>query len=185
MLEGVFSHGVPPRKVALWCEKRYSSNMRGNMSHRPVEHTFTELMVKTDQAEFERIIEIAKEIATRQSDRDIQKTPFKNGVTSLTRLSGQEYPGSVMLTMVKLDKMLPSKKKYDVAIEKCYSRLLWLTLSLNVCLNKPRKTESEVLLFQKKSYISPTVQVPNWTAARNNIIVWTPFGEIPLYHSLS
>jgi hypothetical protein len=29
-----------------------------------------------------------------------------------------------------------------------FSRLLWLTLSLNVCLNKPRKTESEVLILQ-------------------------------------
>jgi hypothetical protein len=55
-----------------------------------------------------------------------------------------------MLTMVTLDKMLPSRKNHDVAIEKGYSILLWLTLSLNVCLNKPRKTESEVLLLQKK-----------------------------------
>jgi hypothetical protein len=62
MLEGVFSHVVPPRKVSLWCEKRYSSNVRGNMSHRPVEQHFTESMVKTDQAEFERRIKIAKEI---------------------------------------------------------------------------------------------------------------------------
>jgi hypothetical protein len=35
MLEGIFSHVVPPRKVSLWCEKRFSSNVRGNMSHRP------------------------------------------------------------------------------------------------------------------------------------------------------
>jgi hypothetical protein len=84
MLEGVFSPVVPPRKVALWCEKRYSSNMRGKMSHRPAEHNFTESMVKTNQAEFERRIKIAKEIATIQSDRDIPKTPFNNGVTSLT-----------------------------------------------------------------------------------------------------
>jgi hypothetical protein len=84
MLEGVFSHVIPPRKLALWCEKRYSSNMRGNMSNRPTEHNFTETMVKTDQAEFERRIKIAKEIATRHSDHDIPKTPFNNGVTSLT-----------------------------------------------------------------------------------------------------
>jgi hypothetical protein len=71
ILEGVFSHAVPPIKVVLWCEKRYSSNMRGNMSHRPTEHNFTESMVKTDQAEFERRIKIAKEIATIHSDRDI------------------------------------------------------------------------------------------------------------------
>jgi hypothetical protein len=151
MLEGVLSHIVLPRKVALWCEKRYSSNMRGNTSHRPAEHNFTESMVKTYQAEFERRIKIAMEIATRQSDRDIPKTSFNNGVTSLTRLSGQEYPGLVMPAMVILDKMLPSRKNHDVAIEKGYSRLLWLTLSLNVCLNNPRKTESEVLLLQKKN----------------------------------
>jgi hypothetical protein len=124
--------------------------MRGNMSHRPAEHNFTESMVKTDQAEFERRIKIPKEIATIQSDRDIPKTQFNNSVTSLIRLSGQEYPGLVMLTMVTLDKMLPSRKNHDVAIEKGYSRLLWLTLSLNLCLNKPRKTESEVLLLNKK-----------------------------------
>jgi hypothetical protein len=86
------------------------------MSHRPTKHNFTESMVKTDQAEFERRIKIAKEIATRQRDRYIPKTPFNNGVTSLTRLSGQEYPGLVMLTMVSLDKMLPSRKNPDFAI---------------------------------------------------------------------
>jgi hypothetical protein len=120
------------------------------MSYHPAEHHFTESMVKTDQAEFERRIKIAKEIATRQSDRDIPQTPFNNGVTSLTRLPGQEYPGLVMLTMITLEKMLPSRKHHDVAIEKGFSRLLCLTLSLNVCLNKPRKSESEVLLLQKK-----------------------------------
>jgi hypothetical protein len=83
-LKGYFPNVVPSRKVSLWCEKRYGSNMRGNMSHRPADHNFTESMVKTDQAEFERLIKISKEIATRQSDRDIPKTPFNNGVTSLT-----------------------------------------------------------------------------------------------------
>jgi hypothetical protein len=60
MLEGVFSHVVPPIKVALWCEKRYISNMREKVSHRPAEHNFTESMVKTDQAYFERRIKISK-----------------------------------------------------------------------------------------------------------------------------
>jgi hypothetical protein len=34
-------------------------------------------MVKTDQAESERRINIAKEIATRQSDRDIPKNSIQ------------------------------------------------------------------------------------------------------------
>jgi hypothetical protein len=81
-----------PKKVALWCEKRYNSNIRGRgkITDRPTEHDFTEPMVKTDQAEFERRIKISKEIATIQSDRDIPKKPFNNGIISLTRLPGQE-----------------------------------------------------------------------------------------------
>jgi hypothetical protein len=43
------------------------------MTDRPTKHNFTKSMVKTDQAEFERRIKIAKEIATRQSDNDILK----------------------------------------------------------------------------------------------------------------
>jgi hypothetical protein len=89
MLKGIFSNGVPPRKVDLWCEKRYSSNMRGKISHRPAKHNFTESMVKEDQSEFTRIIKIAKEIATSHSDCYVPKTPFNNGVTSLTCFSGQ------------------------------------------------------------------------------------------------
>jgi hypothetical protein len=84
--------------------------MREKMSHHPAEYNFIESMVKTDQAEFEKSIKIANEIATRQSGYDTPNTPFNNGVTSLTRLSGQEYPGLVMLIMVTLNKMLPSRK---------------------------------------------------------------------------
>jgi hypothetical protein len=29
MIEGVFSHVAPPRKVALWCEKIYNVNTAG------------------------------------------------------------------------------------------------------------------------------------------------------------
>jgi hypothetical protein len=89
MLEGVIYHVAPPRKVSLWCENRYTFNIRGIMTDHPTKHNFTESMVKTIQAELERRIKIAKEIATRQSDLDIPKTTFNNGVTSLTRLTGQ------------------------------------------------------------------------------------------------
>jgi hypothetical protein len=65
ILERVFSHVVPPINVDLWCEKRYNSNIRGRLTDRPTEHNFTKSMVKTDQAEFERRIKIAKEIAER------------------------------------------------------------------------------------------------------------------------
>jgi hypothetical protein len=103
VLEGVFFHVVPQRK----------SNIRGKMTDCPIKHNFTESIVKTDQAEFERRMKIAMEITTRQSDHNITKLPFNNGVTSLTRLAGQEYQDLVMLTMVTLDKMLPSRNNHS------------------------------------------------------------------------
>jgi hypothetical protein len=120
------------------------------MEHRPPQPKPSEAHVKTDQAKFERRIKMAKQIATRQSDRDIPKTPFNNGVTSLTRLTGQEYPGLVMLTLVTLEGMLPTRSAANTALCKRFSLLLWWTLSLNVCLNKPRKTESEVQDLERK-----------------------------------
>jgi hypothetical protein len=75
--------------VSLWCEKRYNSNIRGRLTDCPTKQKFTESMVNTYQAEFERRIKTSKEIATRHSDQDTPKTPFNNGVTSLTRLSGK------------------------------------------------------------------------------------------------
>jgi hypothetical protein len=38
------------------------------------------------------------------------KNKFKNSVTSLSRLTGQKYPGLVMLIMVTLDGMPPVRK---------------------------------------------------------------------------
>ena len=112
--------------------------------------------MKVDQAEFERRLKMAKEVSSRQSDRDVPKTPFNHGVTCLTRLTGQEFPGLVMLTMVCLDGMLPSRNLPNQNLIKRFSHLLWLTLSLNVCLNKPEKTASEVDDLERKTikYVS-------------------------------
>jgi hypothetical protein len=54
MLEGVFSHVVPPRKVYLWCKKRYNSNIRGIMTDRPTKQKFTGSMVKNRSSRFQK-----------------------------------------------------------------------------------------------------------------------------------
>jgi hypothetical protein len=71
----------PPRKVAIWFEKGYKSNIRERKTDLPTEHSLTESMVKKYQAQFERRITIDKDITTRHNDHDIPKTPFNNGVT--------------------------------------------------------------------------------------------------------
>jgi hypothetical protein len=149
-LEGVYSYVTPSKEIARWTKLRYIGDPRGSLRNRPTQVKFMESLVKTDQGEFERRIKIAKTVCTRQSDRDVPKTPFNNGVTSLSRLTGQEYPGLVMLTMVSLDGMLPTSKSPNFTLCKQFSLLLWWTLSLNVSLNKPTKTNTEVNLLETK-----------------------------------
>jgi hypothetical protein len=55
-----------------------------------------------------------------------------------------------MLTMVTLDGMLPTKQApYSIPCRQ-FAKLLWLTLSLNVCLNKPTKTETQLCELEHK-----------------------------------
>jgi hypothetical protein len=102
--------------------------------------------MKVDQAEFERRFKMAKEVSSRQSDRDVPKTQLNHCVTCLTLLTGQELPGLVMLTMVCLDGMLPSRNMPNQNLIKRFSHLLWMTLSLNVCLNKPEKQQVKLMI---------------------------------------
>jgi hypothetical protein len=148
LLQSVYSHVEVDDDVSDWCDRRYSGDTTADIKSRPHPKNAT---MKVDQAEFERRLKMAKEVSSRQSDRDVPKTPFNHGVTCLTRLTGQEYPGLVMLTMVCLDGMLPSRNLPNQNLIKRFSHLLWLTLSLNVCLNKPEKTASEVDDLERKT----------------------------------
>lgn len=83
----------------------------------------------------------------RQSDRDMPKTPFKNGVTDLSCLNGQEYPGLVMLTVVAMKGMLSNMDPISLQHKKETIRLLFMSLSLNEQMCKENNTESSLLLL--------------------------------------
>jgi hypothetical protein len=82
-----------------------------------------------NKAKFEAIFRFLTMCSRRQSDREVPRTPFKNGVTDLTRLNGQEYPGLVMLTLVALKGIL--NDKVDETWHDDIASLLWMMLSLN------------------------------------------------------
>lgn len=78
------------------------------------------------------------------------KTPFRNVVTDLTRLSGQEYVGLCLLVMVALHGAFvslaksgsPKERKKWEGVEDDFILLLMLTLSLDTLLiNKNHKKE--------------------------------------------
>jgi hypothetical protein len=129
LLQSVYYHVEVDDDVSDWCERRYSGNTTSDPKSGPVPKNAT---MKVDQADLERRLKMAKEVSSRQSDRDVPKKPFNHGITCLTRLTGQEIPGLVMINMVCFDRMLPSRNMPKKILIKRFSHLLWLTLSLNV-----------------------------------------------------
>ena len=64
---------------------------------------------KFDSTEYERRIRVLVSYAKQQSNRSMIKcSTFCNGVTQLSRLNGQEYPGLVLLTMICIDGLMSS-----------------------------------------------------------------------------
>ena len=63
-----------------------------------------------DSTEYERRFWVPVSAAKRQSDCSMHKcSSFCNGVTQLSSLSGQEYPGLLLLTFVAIDGLMSSK----------------------------------------------------------------------------
>ena len=69
------------------------------------------------------------------------RAPFRNGVTDQTRLSGQEYPGLCLVTLVAMKGMLSPA---GPAIEKGSYNLIFMALCLEVALTQESYTESQL-----------------------------------------
>jgi hypothetical protein len=104
--------------------------------------TFKNKDYQINKAKFEAIFRFLTMCTHRQSNREVPHTPFKNGVTDLTRLNGQGYRGLVMLTLVALKGILNNKvdetwhdnivnDKVDETWHDNIASLLWMILSLN------------------------------------------------------
>jgi hypothetical protein len=83
-----------------------------------------------------------------QSDRSVPQTPFKNGVTDLMQLNGQEYPGLVMLTLIALKGLL--HERVDKSWHADITSVLWMMLSLNEQMSSPCISSSELELLDNR-----------------------------------
>jgi len=99
-----------------------------------------------DKAELEARFRLLTMSARRQSDRDMPKTPFKNGVTDLTCLNGQEYPGLILLTAFAIRGALPTH-----TLEKEVVRVLFQSLSLHDMLGQESYSVSTVRILQSRT----------------------------------
>ena len=107
-------------------------------------------------AEMERRIRVVQKCSRRQSDRDMPRTPFRNGVTALTKMSGQEYPGLCLLAAVCMKGILhrPKDSGSEIAakreIERNFVLVLWLGLSLEKVLSAEEVSETELVEIEGK-----------------------------------
>ena len=83
-----------------------------------------------NKSDFEKRFRVVTNAARRQSDREMPRAPFKNGVTDLTRLTGQEYPGLCLITLVAMKGMLHAHGKSGKSQEAAFAKLIFMTLSL-------------------------------------------------------
>ena len=137
LLDSIFEMADLPIDFLRW----YQSNPRNPEQKPPLGQSPKKQLPK---AEFERRFRILTSTSRRQSDRDMPKTPFKNGVTELTRLNAQEYPGLCMLTMVALKGLLhPKKKNKPKQLEDQSERDYAISLSKHKSEYRKAKVESE------------------------------------------
>ena len=91
----------------------------------------------------------------RQSDRDIPKLSYRSGITALSKMSGQEIPGLCLLTIFSMGGMMGSENMH---LEKDFTLLLWLCISINDTLFIPQYTSTciDILEERVKRFMSVT-----------------------------
>jgi hypothetical protein len=84
----------------------------------------------------------------QQSDQEVPRMPFRNGVTDLMHLNGQEYPGLMMLTIIALKALLHEKVPEDRHEDIIH--LFWWMLVLNEMMNQKESTTSMLELLDER-----------------------------------
>ena len=111
----------------------------------------------------------------RQSDRNMPRANFNTGVTTLAGLNGQEYVGLSLLMIVSLPGMLS-----DVQLEKKFSRLLWMGMSLYQWhgMHAMRKLDLGVFQRNTRKYITLYNEVVEPQRLRNSPSVGNKFPKL-------
>jgi len=153
LLHALYNYRSIPDSMINWYSRRCNADSgnaeeSGSVSPEAADNPFgkptadfKKLPKLFDQPEFEKNFRIVQQASRRQSDRDMPRAPFRNGVTDQTRLSGQEYPGLCLITLVAMKGMLSS---VDPSIEHAFNSLLFMALCLEVALTQDSYTEVQL-----------------------------------------
>lgn len=166
MLTCLFQCVEIPSDLSRWCKRRWKNpNQPGagldrrptvrrakrDKSGRPAPVPNQEAESSKEifnKVEFERRVRVVTQSAKRQSDKDMPRTPFKNGVTELTRLTGQEYMGLILVTLAAMKGCVVGAA--GDMLEKAYSLVLFLSMSLHMSLTRLENTETQLHAMSRK-----------------------------------
>ena len=152
LLHAVYNYQQVPPALKDWyscrcnCNQHCSSDNLSDTGNGDIPTTkptinFMKLSKLFKKPEFKKNIRVVQHASQQQSDCNMPRAPFHNGVTDQTRLSGQEYPGLCLITLVAM-KGIPSPA--DPAIEKGFYNLIFMALCLEVALTQESYTESQL-----------------------------------------
>ena len=153
-----------------------SSSSEDNVKTKKVKVFWTE--------EFERRIVTLSRQYSRQSDRNLPRAIFNNGVTKLGNFSAQEYIGLSLLTIIALPGCIKMDDKEEaLAIELAWSDLLWKGISIYICLSsyKIRKDKLQELDLKIRCYVKTFKDVCEDQCLHKSEGVGT---KLPKLHSL-
>jgi hypothetical protein len=144
-MEKLFLMSKLPEGFVYW----YFEGMPENDARGKMKFNVTDSDLHINKAKFEGIFRFLTMCARRQSDRQMPRMPFKNGVTDLTRLNGQEYPGLVFLTLVTIKPLLHESTMHP-EWHGSIIRVLWMMLSLNEMMSLEAVTTSDLQLLDRR-----------------------------------
>ena len=108
----------------------------------------------------------------------IKCSTFCNGVTQLSRLSGQEYPGLILLTMISINGLMSTVSK-----EKEFRLLLNNSLVLYKSLMVNRINQNELSYLEKRLKIFNQFQNDYWSVTDHERKCWFEINKISFFTS--
>ncbi len=136
-------------KLINWYRHRLEGHTKGDLSFRPPAES-PKNSVLFPKPKFEGRMRFIQSFARRQSDRAVPRGPFREGVTDLTRLSGQEYPGLTLYSMICFKGIFHGTKleaaegvEFTTDLEQRMSLLCFLALSLDVEMSAEELSETQ------------------------------------------
>ena len=156
ILQGCYNFSRTNSELIKWYRHRLRGHSKGDLALRPKIPKLKN-SVLFPKPKLEERLRFIQTYSRRQSDRYMPRGPFREGVTDLTRLSGQEYPGLMLFSMVAFKGIfhgtrLEKDEGMDFAadLERRMCLLCFLALSLDVEMTLEEMSEKQRMDLERK-----------------------------------